>query len=303
MAQTGFGMTVVTQLLCLPIAWVGMLYMQQDSLIYHPREYHDPLGDTVLPEGMEASELRFATTDGNQSAVVLRQGSARPSRVYLTFGGNAMLARDWLQIIAPQYQHQPAWNSFAFVFVDYPGFGSSGGGPSQASIGRASQAALNAVVENVLQGDVEGIQLGALGHSIGCAAAIQLADLQSGTLPLDHIVLSAPFTSLASEAQEMMAPLKFVPVSLIALLSSRNAWDNLGTVERLAASPTRPRIDIIHGTRDSIVPHKFGQDLSEHCTAVGLQTTFKSVAADHNDLLSHPDFEEWLHQALTNELP
>jgi len=295
-----FATTLVVQLVGLPIGWVALIYMQQDSMIYHAREYSEPLEHHVLPEGVEALELRFATDDGNQSAILLRQENERPRRVYLTFGGNAMLARDWLYIIAPLYQ--PAWRSVAFVFVDYPGFGWSGGSPSQASIGRTSQAALETVVENVLDGDVDDVQLGALGHSIGCAAAIQLADLQSKTLQLDHIVLSAPFTSLAQEAQEMLPPLKFVPQQLIELLSSRNAWDNLGTVGRLAEGSTKPRIDIIHGLSDSIVPHKLGQDLSVRCEAVGLQTTFKSVAADHNDLLGLPDFGEWLHESLNIEI-
>lgn len=300
---------VALQILGLPLAWLGLIYMQQDSLIYHPRRYKTQARreDAVLHRGMTTRWVEFATAaDGNQSAILLRRRAAKIRRVYLVFGGNAMVAKDWLGILAAQ--DAPWADDLAFLLVDYPGFGHSEGTPSQASIRRASEAAMEQVAAALGAGDDnDDLRFGSIGHSIGCAAALQLAaQLEGGQggealgsssqskARLTHVVLSAPFTSLALEAQAALPVLKLVPAWLIARLAARNEWDNLEAARQLGTQ----RVDIIHGTEDSIVPHDMGQALWTHLRSLGIPASFKSVVADHNDLLGTQTYLQWLEAVL-----
>ncbi|CAK0900118.1 unnamed protein product, partial [Prorocentrum cordatum] len=97
---------------------VGIIYTVQDSLIYHPLQYEDgPLNEKALLPQFAMKQLRFQTRDGAQAAVLLQAPGAAPRRVYAVFGGNAMVARDWLRILT-----RMSWQrDVAFLLVDYPG--------------------------------------------------------------------------------------------------------------------------------------------------------------------------------------
>ena len=101
----------------------------------------------------------------------------------------------------------------AFLLVDYPGYGRNagaprafqrllhafGGEPSPESVLQSSQLALEAALEHVGQVDVH-----LLGHSLGAAAAAQLAAAlsQPGLL-----VLSAPFIDIPHMAVQLLSVL------------------------------------------------------------------------------------------------
>merc|ERR1711920_413034 len=122
---------------------------------------------------------------------------------------------------------------------------------------------------------------------------------KNSELPIRHLILSAPFTTLPAMAHEMLPMLKVVPRSVIGLLTSRQAWDNVAAGDRLALSNTAfPRIDIAHGSVDAVVPHAMGLELSKHLRLLGLPVTFRSVDGfDHNDLFSSQEYQSWLQDA------
>jgi len=263
-------------------------------MIYIPRRYTAPLNTTSLAN-FELTPLWFQTEDGNQSAVVLKQKGAAALRATFVFGGNAMTARDWILLLLPLFQY---FDDTVFVLVDYPGYGFSEGKPSQEAIKRAAVTAVDEA-ERLLSKAGTKMRFGALGHSLGCAAALHLAVSQQNTgSPLERVALSAPFTSLAQEAQFMLPFLKVIPTWLIAKLTARNEWDNLIAVSSLANSISQPRIDIIHGESDSIVPYVLGQQLWRHINTQGLETTFQSTLTDHNDILGSDEYMDWLRTVL-----
>lgn len=292
---------IAGQGLFLLLAGVGLIYMQQDSLIYHPQQYTRPLDTGAMLPSFELRELPFWTQDGNQSVVLLRPNKGTVRRIYLAFGGNGMVARHWISVLSHLLGSNMATTDIAFALVDYPGYGSSAGSPNPSSVMRSGTHALSAAIE-ALGGQKRNFTVGAIGHSLGCAAAMHFAAASKDSeTPLRHLAISAPFTTLPEMAQTMLPVLQIVPVWLIGLLTRRQAWDNLVAAEQLASGGNSrlPRVNIVHGTIDSIVPHVMGQQLSTRLQALGFPVDFRSMRGfDHNDLLGSQPYTDWLRDAL-----
>jgi len=280
----------VVQIGFVALAWLVMIYTMQNSLIYHPQRYVAPIRDEW------PLELHFRTLDGEQAAILYRSRAQKTRRLYLTFGGNAMSGRDWLAIFS-DFQDQRGMDDVSFVFVDYPGYGYSDGSPSVESIVRAGRRALAEAKAALAQTGSELVSVGAIGHSIGCAAALAVATEEND---LQHLALSAPFTSLADMAGEFFPPLRLLPSRLITTMISKQAWDNRVAARKLLA-PVTPKIDIIHGLRDSIVPFAMGKDLSALLSTLNFTVSFESVDAGHNDLLGTSAYEAWLQRILLRD--
>lgn len=272
------------------LGYVGLLYFNQDKMVYHPRRYSEPLEEV---SDFDIVPFNFQADQGEQGAFMMRfSESTSVSRIYLAFGGNAMVARDWIHII--DAMPKAVVNNTAFVLVDYPSFGESQGTPSSAAVLQAGKEAVRWALQD-LEGDLaEDVRLGAIGHSIGCAVALHLAveQLAEGA-QLQHLVLSAPFTTLTAMAKVFLPVLKPVPDSWIAALTSRHAWDNLEAAVRLAGD-LAPRIDILHGTEDEIVPYEMGQQLFNQLKASSINVTFEDTRAGHNNLLGLKAYRSWM---------
>ncbi|CAK0841120.1 unnamed protein product, partial [Prorocentrum cordatum] len=88
-------------------------------------------------------------------------------------------------------------------------YGISEGSPSMASIERTASQALIEVTMALNNGSTSSdLEFGAIGHSIGCAAALRLATALQTTTPLRHVALCAPFTSLPEVAKVLLPILK-----------------------------------------------------------------------------------------------
>ena len=118
-------------------AFLGLLYVAQDKLIYHPRRYHDYglnsyYNKRTVDNAVE--DLEFTTSDGRQKAFVLRGDGGPQGRVWLFMGGNAGVALDWAHIARAFLRKDPT--SAATILVDYPGYGMCQGHPSPDSMVR-----------------------------------------------------------------------------------------------------------------------------------------------------------------------
>lgn len=273
-----------------------MIYMQQDTMIYHASKYSGALKLDGLKPNFDLLELEFETSDGMQSALLMTPPKGNLERIYAVFGGNAMLARHWLGVLPTLTL--PLKNT-AFVLVDYPGYGNSAGQPSVASIERGASAALYEAAQALSDRIDEDVRYGAIGHSIGCAAAMHLAVVQRQTeLRIGHLILSAPFVSLPAAAQAMLPVLKVFPRGLIAMLIPRQNWDNL-LAARLLAGSSAPQVDIIHGKEDEIIPYEHGEELAAHLKSLGYShSSFKSMDAGHNDIVSTSEWGTWVRESI-----
>jgi len=142
---------------------------------------------------------------GPQTAYLLRP-SGDIDTLWLFFGGNAMLARDWLafldKVLTHMGEHQVPRTNTAFLLVDYPGYGRNAGAPSPESVLKSSHLALEAALQQLPE-----VRVQLLGHSLGAAAAAQLAadwDLPGGP---GLLVLSAPFIDIPHMAVQLLSVL------------------------------------------------------------------------------------------------
>lgn len=294
----------------------------QNALLYHPRAIDgDPYYQELIPtfvkrlEGWRyvLEELRYSMpmwfglgVNVPQKAYLLRPvqkevpgascEAAQPlaSTLWVIFGGNAMLSADWLPFCESMLaMARPSNSQPAFLLIDYPGYGFNGGSPSPAAALRASRAALQRALEVLSQGQGSRIQVHILGHSLGAAAAAQLAASCSGaetsrSLPrLQHVqpgrlVLSSPFLSVDEVAYDLFQ--RVIPLPFLRALVWHR-WNNRRAVP--VAAQGGWSVSIIHPTRDEIVPVSHGRQLyAELKEANASCTMVEPPNAGHNDVLN-----------------
>lgn len=249
------------------LAMILLLLLFQHLLIYHPRPYNFDASARypfLVP-------LPYTTAQGRQDAWYLppsRLPAQPPRHLWVVFSGNGSLALDWVGFLDP-----PPDPTDGFLLIDYPGYGNCQGHPSPATIQASAEAAFAALAESLrTQPGVLEKDLNLLCVSIGCGAGLNFAIRH----PVDRIVLLAPFTSLRDMAQRTVGwPLCWV------LLHN---FDNRARLRELAARPNPPRVLILHGDADSLVPIAMGRQLASMFPRM---ITFEAVpGAGHNTVVS-----------------
>ncbi|MCB0290474.1 MAG: alpha/beta hydrolase [Calditrichaeota bacterium] len=160
-----------------------------------------------------------------------------------------------------------------FLALDYPGYGRSGGRPSEASLTAAGMAALERA-----EADFPGHPVILAGWSLGAAAAFQVA-VRAPEQLRGFIALSA-WSSL-----EDVAKVHFPAWLVRALLRER--YDSLAAASQI----TCPAL-LIHGETDDLIPVTHGVQLSRQLP--NLQRWLAVPHTGHNDLFSRREVWEAL---------
>ncbi len=248
-------------LLLLPVL---LLLGCQSKLIYYPRGYDEGYRQTLASH--RGIPLPYETGQGRQVAhyIPARNGDPSPKNIWVCFGGNGTLAFDWLF-------YMEAWDpSFAYLLVDYPGYGDCKGTPSPQRIRESSKAAVQTLTTH-LKLTPEEIQprLRVLAHSIGCAAGLMAAD----DFRIQKIFLISPFTTLTEMGKRVIGwPLCYV---------NMHRFDNRKHLAHVVNQGAK--VVIFHGTADPVIPVEMSRDLaSAHPGKVILQ---EKEGWDHNEIL------------------
>ncbi|MBA3707189.1 MAG: alpha/beta fold hydrolase [Planctomycetes bacterium] len=244
---------------------VAALLVFQSRLIYFPVRYDADFASHV-PEG--ATVLRFHCAFGDQVAFYIhpRRGGP-PSRVWLVWGGNGMVASRWIHhFVRPDVDARDG-----FLLIDYPGYGACAGSPSPATILAASEAAAEAIAAKLGWNDAErATRFAAFGHSLGAGSALQFVARH----PVSRVVLVSPFTDLTAMARRMVGS------PLCYLLHHR--FDNRARLREVLARDGAPPITIIHGGNDETIPVEMGRALAREFPSI----RYDEVAgADHNGII------------------
>uniref|UniRef100_A0A831UIK5 Alpha/beta hydrolase n=1 Tax=Geobacter metallireducens TaxID=28232 RepID=A0A831UIK5_GEOME len=216
-------------------AYGALCFIFQRSLIYPGRaigvgEQPPPIPGMAplsLDTGFGGVEAWFLPARG------LEAGQRGP--VLLFFHGNGEVI-DFLPEEAEAFRAL----GMGVLLVEYPGYGRSGGAPSEESITAAAVAAYDAVIGQ------EGVDPGrvvAFGRSLGGGAACAL----SRQRPLAALILQSPFTSTRPFARRMLLP------GFLA----RDVFDNLGAIA-VYGGP----VLVLHGIHDDIIPVSHGRQLA-----------------------------------------
>lgn len=152
------------------------------------------------------------------------------------------------------------------LVLDYPGYGRSGGQPSEQSLKRASEAAMKWVGSRYPER-----RLVVCGWSLGAALAVHLAATHPDEV--DGMVAMSPWTSLSEVAT------KHFPDWVVSL-GLRESYDSLAIAGRI----TSPSL-VIHGASDNIIAASQGERLA---ASLSKAKWILVPGAAHNDLLGFP---------------
>jgi uncharacterized protein len=185
--------------------------------------------------GLKAQTLRLKTEDG-ESLLAWSFPPAPERPLILYFHGNA----GGLDLRAERF-HAIAKAGMGLLAIEYRGYASSTGSPSERGLKLDGEAAYAAAIASGVAPE----RIVPLGESLGSGIAITLAARHR----IGALVLDSPYSSIADVAA---AKYWFVPVRALLRDPFRNDL-LIGSVE----APTL----IVHGTKDGVVPIRFGEKL------------------------------------------
>jgi fermentation-respiration switch protein FrsA (DUF1100 family) len=246
---------------------IVVLMALENSLVYHPVMASQ---DWALPPNSRVRDVELHTSDGTLiHAWWCPVEGARGAVLYCH--GNAGNLSHRAESIA-------AINRVvgeAVLIFDYPGYGKSGGRPSEAGCYAAAEAAYDWLVERQ---KIPPERIVLYGGSLGGGVAVDLASRR----PHRALVLVKTFTSLPDVGRKQFP---WLPVRWLM----RNRFDNLAKIGHC-----RRPVFITHGTADRVVPYELGRRLF---AAANEPKEFLHIdGGDHNEM--SPDFYVAVRQFL-----
>ncbi|MFH1982045.1 MAG: alpha/beta hydrolase [Pseudomonadota bacterium] len=235
----------------------GMLLFAFQRVMLFPRDAAVTLAAAPVPEG--ALERMWINVAGQrvEAWFIPPETASGPAPIALLAHGNAETIDTMALEFLPLRQL-----GMALLLVEYPGYGRSGGRPSQASIGTVLKTACDLVAGRP---DVDSRRWVYIGRSLGGGAVCDLAVRR----PPAAMVLISTFTSVKSFARRYLMPGLLV----------RDPFDNL-TALRTYPGPAL----IIHGSRDELIDYRHAQKL--HAAATGSRLI--TYDCGHNDCPPDP---------------
>ena len=211
---------------------VGSLYVFQRHLLYFPGGGRPLLGELAT---FGVREVGVTTADGlSLLSWYLPPRAGHPAIAYFHGNGGHIGYRvERLLRFARQ--------GFGVLMLEYRGYGSNPGTPSEAGFYADGRAALDFL-------DREGVapnRLVLYGESLGSGVAVELAAQHE----IAALILEAPPTSVAEVAQ---CHFPYVPAA--RLVTDR--FDSLSRIGKVKAP-----ILVLHGERDRVVPVRYGRTL------------------------------------------
>jgi uncharacterized protein len=185
--------------------------------------------------GLQAEVVRLKTEDGER--LVAWSIPPKPGRpLILYFHGNA----GGLDLRVERFR-SIAKAGMGLLAIEYRGYASSTGSPSEAGLKLDGEAAYAAAIASGVAPE----RIVPLGESLGSGVAVALAARQK----VGALVLDSPYSSIIDVAA---ATYWFVPVRALLRDQFRN--------DLLIGSVHAPSL-IVHGTNDAVVPIRFGEKL------------------------------------------
>lgn len=210
---------------------VGLLYIGQRAMLYHPIATRMRPVDAGLPE---AQEVVLSTSDGEK--VIAWHVPPRDNKpVVIYFHGNA-------DIVAWRVERHRALiaDGTGLIALSYRGYMGSTGTPTEEGLHRDAQAAYAFAVSRYAP---ERIVL--WGQSLGTGVAVRLASEE----PVGKVILESPYSSTVDVAAALYP---FVPVRWLM-------HDQFRSDEWIAS--VKAPVLILHGALDDVVGIRFGERL------------------------------------------
>ena len=275
-------MTLAAAALALYGALLGGLWWGQERLIFLP----SPLpADHRFRVADDVHEVWVEVPGARLNALHLRQPD--PRGIVFFLHGNAGNLDSWF--VNTDFYRRLGFDLF---MLDYRGYGKSSGRiASEAELHADVAAAWRSIAARYA-----GRQVVFFGRSLGSGLAAHLAASLPPAERPDVLMLVSPYTSLRQMARELYP---IVPPALVRYpLRTDLALGALVEPSSLMAAgdlSRRPRVVLLHGARDSVIPMRH----SEALAAIASGAELRVIAdAGHNDLQAFPAYLDAIREVL-----
>jgi uncharacterized protein len=244
-------LNIAAIVLALYLAWLGMLYVSQRSVLFPGAGMAwrwDP--QSLLRHGAEPVAL--AATFGHVRAAFLAADTDSPAPALIYFHGNAEFVDQNIGLLRPI-----TTLGVHVLLLEYPGYAGSDGRPSRESLAEAARLGFDWLARHPA---VDSGRIIAMGRSIGSGPAVDLA----GERDIAAVVLLSPFASLDMMARSMGAPGFLL----------RDRYDN-----RVGLAGFEGPVLLFHGRADDVIPYAHSRAL----LAVVPGATLQTLSCRHND--------------------
>ena len=243
-------------------SWVAATWVLQRAALF-PR----PPAASVSPAANRADvEIISLGPDEVEAWYLPARNVEAPAPALVFTHGNGELIDYWLD----PFSGVPDWG-VGVLLVEYPGYGRSGGRPSERTIGRVMAEAYDQLAARP---EVDAGRIIAWGRSLGGAAACSLADQRD----VAALILESTFTGVRPLARRF---------GLIGPLV-RDPFENLPILEEFTRA-----VLVLHGEHDPIVPVAHGRALAQAAAAAELHV----LPCGHNDCPHQwPLIRSWLER-------
>jgi len=217
----------------------------------------------------DAKEIWFDGLDGKKMhGLYWPAPEGRPTILF--FHGNAQSVYEWALV-----REDLALMECGLFLIDYPGYGKSGGVPSEKSLYSAGHGALSWLVS---EAGVQKYRIILFGKSLGGGVATEVAKIHR----LMGMVLESTFRSIPRVAQRL---LPMIPANAVLRYER---YDSISRIPHIKIP-----LLVIHGTRDELIPVEEGKALYE--AANEPKELFLVEGAGHNDVSMAAGVEYALH--------
>jgi fermentation-respiration switch protein FrsA (DUF1100 family) len=257
------------------LAYAGIVVLvwavQERLLFYPPSASPRP----QAPQGWRLEEVSFTTQDGTRLSGFLALPPREKPPVVIYFGGNAE------EVTAYVPQARENYGERAVLFVNYRGYGASGGKPAEKSIVADGVELFDWVSKRP---ELDGARVAVHGRSLGTGVAVQVAAARATRC----VVLTSPFASALGVASEIYW---WLPVRLLM----RHPFDSIARAPQLHMP-----LLVLTGEADDLIPVRHSQALASAWG--GAVEKLSLPGYGHNDLQLDPRYAATLRAFLDAHL-
>ena len=245
-----------------------LLYFLQDRLIFHPQPLPEARRALIAQRFASAESLFIRAADGTRlHAWHVRAPPGAPLVIY--FGGNAEEV-SWMMAQAAQRAPGTGW-----LLVDYRGYGSSEGAPSESALSADALQWHDHASQQLQSKDIV-----IFGRSLGSGVAVHVAAAR----PVSGVILVAPYDSLVEVAGHYYP---FLPVSWML----KHRFDSAERASKIVV----PLLCLV-AARDEVIPIVHSKRLYD--AWAGPKRWVELPGAGHNSTDEAPVFWEAIKEFL-----
>jgi len=233
---------------------VGGFYIAQNDLLYMPGR-RELQAEAFLKEQADVEEVQITGENQERYQGYLWKTTPGQAGLILYFGGNGELAAGRLHELK-RNQAEIFLAGYHFMMVDYPGYGVSGGEPTEESILKMAQQAYDYAITRP---EVDSSKIVLAGWSLGSGPASYLAANNQAA----GLILMTPFYN-GTEMVNIYLEQEFQAgsaVKAIASLLVRNKYPNDTAAKTVSANA---RVLVLGARQDSQIPYEQAERLASH---------------------------------------